>query len=77
MEEQIDLATDTATTALETGSSTIITTDASPEVIQNIMELTTQSIYLMGASFVLGSLFTLFLLLVLDFIRRDKTGGDL
>ena len=46
----------------------------SPEAAQSMMEITQNSIYLMGASFVLGSLFTLFLLLVLDFVRRNK--GD-
>jgi hypothetical protein len=39
---------------------------------QTFAELSQQTIYLMGGSFVLGSLFTLFLLLVLDFIRRNK-----
>jgi len=43
-----------------------------PEVMENLMHLTQSSIYLMGASFILGSLFTLFLLLVLDFMRRGK-----
>ncbi|NBO19448.1 MAG: hypothetical protein EBV03_09535 [Proteobacteria bacterium] len=43
-----------------------------PEMVGALMDLTTNSIYLMGASFVLGSLFTLFLLLVLDFIRSGK-----
>ena len=46
----------------------------SPEVAQTMLDITQNSIYLMGASFVLGSLFTLFLLLVLDFVRRGK--GD-
>lgn len=54
-----------------TETATII---ADPAVVESLMELTTQSIYLMGASFVLGSLFTLFLLLVLDFVRRGKNG---
>lgn len=40
---------------------------------QALMDITQNTVYLMGASFVLGSLFTLFLLLVLDFIRRNKT----
>jgi len=44
----------------------------SPETAQSMLEITQNSIYLMGASFVLGSLFTLFLLLVLDFVRRGK-----
>jgi len=38
-----------------------------------IADITQSTIYLMGASFVLGSLFTLFLLLILDFVRRNKT----
>jgi hypothetical protein len=44
----------------------------SPEKTQMLMDITQNTIYLMGASFVLGSLFTLFLLLVLDFVRRNK-----
>jgi ABC-type methionine transport system permease subunit len=47
-----------------------------PENSQALLEFTQSTIYLMGASFVLGSLFTLFLLLVLDFVRRNKTGNE-
>ena len=43
---------------------------------QALMDITQNTIYLMGASFVLGSLFTLFLLLILDFVRRNKTAED-
>lgn len=43
-----------------------------PDATQGMLEFTQNSIYLMGASFVLGSLFTLFLLLVLDFVRSSK-----
>jgi len=39
---------------------------------QLMVDITQGTIYLMGASFVLGSLFTLFLLLILDFVRRNK-----
>lgn len=39
---------------------------------QAMLDITQNGIYLMGASFVLGSLFTLFLLLVLDFVRRNR-----
>jgi len=45
----------------------------SPENAQALLDITQNTIYLMGASFILGSLFTLFLLLVLDFVRRNKT----
>lgn len=44
-----------------------------PEAHQALVNITQDAIYLMGASFVLGSLFTLFLLLILDFVRRNKT----
>jgi hypothetical protein len=44
-----------------------------PENSKALLEISQNVIYLMGASFVLGSLFTLFLLLVLDFVRRNKT----
>ena len=43
-----------------------------PEAPQNMLEVAQSSIYLMGTSFILGSLFTLFLLLVLDFVRHGK-----
>lgn len=41
-----------------------------------LIDITQNTVYLMGASFVLGSLFTLFLLLVLDFVRRNRTEGN-
>lgn len=31
-------------------------------------------VYLMGFSFLLGSLFTIFVLIVLDFLRRNNAG---
>lgn len=40
---------------------------------QILADLTERTVYLMGGSFVLGSLFTLFLLLVLDFVRHMQT----
>lgn len=48
----------------------------SPENTQVFIDVTQNTIYLMGASFVLGSLFTLFLLLVLDFVRRNKNQAN-
>lgn len=43
-----------------------------PENQQVLSEISQSTVYLMGSSFVLGSMFTLFLLLVLDFVRRNK-----
>ncbi len=56
----------------QTATNTLTLAQSSPEAIDHILDITQNSIYLMGASFVLGSLFTLFLLLVLDFVRRGK-----
>lgn len=44
---------------------------AALDKVQMLSELSQQTIYLMGASFVLGSMFTLFVLLVLDWVRRE------
>ena len=44
----------------------------STEHAQVLLEFSQGSVYMMGGSFILGSLFTLFLLLVLDFVRRNK-----
>jgi len=42
---------------------------------QTLVDVTQQTVYLMGASFILGSLLTVLMLLALDFIRRNKTGA--
>ncbi|MCI5049396.1 MAG: hypothetical protein MRY32_03590 [Rickettsiales bacterium] len=39
--------------------------------VDTLFSLTESSIYLMGFSFVLGSLFTILMLLILDFMRRN------
>lgn len=45
------------------------------EQTQTLIDFTQHTIYLMGGSFVLGSLVTLLLLLVLDFVRRNKANN--
>lgn len=45
------------------------------EHAQTLFDVTQQTIWLMGASFILGSLVTVLMLIALDFIRRDKTAG--
>lgn len=42
----------------------------SSENLQLLADLSEHTIYLMGGSFVLGSLFTIFLMLMLDFVRH-------
>jgi hypothetical protein len=49
----------------------------SPENMQILADLSERTIYLMGGSFVLGSLFTLFLLLILDFVRHVQNEREL
>jgi hypothetical protein len=41
----------------------------------SLADLSQNVIYLMGISFVLGSLFTIFVLLLLDFMRRNNKPG--
>jgi hypothetical protein len=43
-----------------------------PAALNTLQEITIGSIYLMGGSFILGSLFTLLLLVLLDFFRAIK-----
>ena len=48
-----------------------------PEGLNSLHELSTGTIYLVGGSFILGSLFTLLLLVLLDFMQalRNKDKG--
>lgn len=48
----------------------------SPENVKLLANFSEHTIYLMGGSFVLGSLFTIFLLLILDFVRQMQAGRD-
>lgn len=48
--------------------------ESSLHTLNLLHTLSQDVIYLMGLSFILGSLFTVFVLLVLDFIRRNN--GD-
>lgn len=41
-----------------------------------LADLSEHTVYLMGGSFVLGSLFTIFLLLILDFVRHAQAQKD-
>lgn len=44
--------------------------------VHNIV-LSENMIYLMGLSFVLGSFFTILVLILLDFMRRDRSDTDM
>jgi len=44
----------------------------SPENSQMLTELSERTVYLMGGSFILGSLLTILLLVMLDFTRQLK-----
>ena len=50
-------------------------TDAAVAVQANHLALSENIVYLMGLSFIIGSLFTIFILIVLDFMRRNKTAA--
>ena len=42
------------------------------EKMLHVMDFSINTIYLMGTSFILGSLVTIFVLLLLDFMRRNS-----
>ena len=46
------------------------------ELINTLHQVTTPIIYLMGFCFILGSLVTILLLLLLDWAKRSKGGED-
>ncbi len=45
---------------------------ASQAKLSALSELGENVVYLMGTSFILGSLFTIFILLLLDFMQRNR-----
>jgi hypothetical protein len=47
-----------------------------PEGLSSLHDLSANTIYLMGGSFILGSLFTLLLLILLDFMHALKAKRD-
>ena len=46
-----------------------------PEGLNTLHEISANTIYLVGGSFILGSLFTLLLLVLLDFMHALKNKG--
>lgn len=67
-----DGVVESAANAVEAGVNTAVGLDAaSADAV--LMQLSELSVYLMGASFIAGSLFTVLMLLILDFMRRNKT----
>ncbi len=44
--------------------------------LETLAELMNSTIYLMGFSFILGVVFTIFILMVLDFMRRNKQDDE-
>ena len=64
----LQLASDTS----DSSASTAIQ-NAPQTSTELIADLGVRTIYLMGFSFILGCLFTVFVLLVLDFMRRNAS----
>jgi hypothetical protein len=59
-----------ATTDLST--TTTATIDTQSDLVSSMHNLTNSTIQLMGLSFILGSLFTILILILLDFMRRNQ-----
>lgn len=47
--------------------------DTAESAVTGLFHLGQGAVYLMGTSFILGSLFTILILMLLDFLRRNKT----
>ncbi len=61
--------TNEMTPPADTGSSMMMSETQQPS--ESFMNFGVNTIYLMGTSFILGVLFTVFVLLILDFVRRN------
>jgi hypothetical protein len=59
-------AKEAATDATQTVTHAMV---MQPAIAENV-------VYLMGTSFILGSLFTIFILILLDFMKRDRLNRD-
>ena len=46
------------------------------EQLETLSELMNNTVYMMGFSFILGVVFTIFILMVLDFMRRNKQDDE-
>lgn len=55
-----------------TAHKAAVMTSAAQAKMNALGELGENVVYLMGTSFILGSLFTIFILLLLDFMQRDR-----
>lgn len=66
------LAFANAETAEVAAAADPVVVDASIEKLVNAAEMSLGTVYLMGFSFILGSLFTILLLLILDFMRSRR-----
>ncbi len=61
-----------APSATEAGNTAAMT----QEKLNFLHELSVNTVYLMGSSFIVGVLFTVFVLLVLDFMRRNAEESE-
>jgi hypothetical protein len=73
----VDVSTDVTTMepAADMGDANLLddsTLESGLHTLNLLHTLSQDVIYLMGLSFILGSLFTVFVLLILDFIRRNN-----
>lgn len=74
IQSSMDAASDGAAQTFDALAPAAAETSISkPEVLHN---LSVNTVYLMGSSFILGVLFTVFILLVLDFMRRNAGGEE-
>lgn len=72
IQSSMDSAAEGASEAFDGLSPAAESAGSTGETLDLLADLTVSSVYLMGSSFILGVLFTVFVLLVLDFMRRNS-----
>lgn len=72
MSDQAVSITDNAVEITEKATEIVTTAGNNGFTVENAYNITSNVITLMGMSFILGVLFTTFILLVLDFMRRNQ-----
>lgn len=75
MEDKAIEAAPAATDVVDVAVATMSNADKI-EKLDTLVSLMNNTIYMMGFSFILGVVFTIFILMVLDFMRRNKQDDE-
>ncbi len=76
IQSSMESAAEGASETFDSLSPAAESSNATADSLDFLTDLTVSSVYLMGSSFILGVLFTVFVLLVLDFMRRNSNSEE-